>query len=108
MDDLDKKEFNTVVDYLEGKYNDLSKKRRHRTVDDSPKQLLQMINTVKRAIALADRPDLLPQPSHQSIHTVDEIKDVFIKHGQKVVSGMPWLSLRGFKAALKDLTTKTD
>ena len=54
MDDLDRKEFNTIVDYLEGEYNNLSKKKGHRTTDVSPKQLLQMINTLKRAIALAN------------------------------------------------------
>lgn len=53
MDELDKKEFNIIVDYLEGKYNDLSKKKKHKTIEDNPKQLLQMINTLKRAIALA-------------------------------------------------------
>ena len=54
MDELDKKEFNTVINYLEGKFDDLSKKKRNRTTEDNPKQLLQMINTLKRAVALLE------------------------------------------------------
>jgi hypothetical protein len=33
----------------------------------------------------------------------ERIKEAFFKHGEKVVSGTPWLSLRGFKAVLKEL-----
>ena len=57
MDLTDRKEFQTIVKYLEGKYSDLGKKRRRRTTEDKPKQLIQMINTIKRYLAInSDEP----------------------------------------------------
>ncbi len=53
MDATDKKEFETVANYLEQKHYDLGKKRKDRT-PDNPKQLLQMANTIRRALALAN------------------------------------------------------
>jgi len=53
LDEIDKKEFETVANYLEGKHNDLGKNKRHKKTEDNPKQLLQMINTIRRALALA-------------------------------------------------------
>lgn len=53
MDETDKKEFETVANYLEQKHDDLSKKKKDRTLDN-PKQLLQMVNTIRRALALAN------------------------------------------------------
>jgi len=49
------KEFETVANYLEGKYNDLGKKKRHKTTEDNSKQLLQMINTIRQALALVNK-----------------------------------------------------
>lgn len=58
MDLTDRKEFHTIIKYLDGKYDDLGKKRRRRTTEDKPKQLLQMINTLKRALAIdSSEPD---------------------------------------------------
>ena len=54
IDEIDRKEFNTIVGYLEGKYTDLGKKKRNKVTDDSPKQILQMINTIKRILALTN------------------------------------------------------
>ena len=51
MDLVDRKEFETVANYLEGKLNECGK-RRKRVNSDSPKQLEQMINTIKRALAI--------------------------------------------------------
>lgn len=53
MDTTDRKEFETVVSYLEQKHEDLGKKKKDRT-PDNPKQLLQMANTIRRALALAN------------------------------------------------------
>ena len=49
---IDRKEFETVANYLEGKFGDLGKSRQKKTTKDSPKQLLQMINTIKRTLAI--------------------------------------------------------
>lgn len=49
FDLADIEEFDTVAEYLEGKYEDLGRKKK--LTEDKPKQLLQMINTVRRAIA---------------------------------------------------------
>ncbi len=51
-----KKEFEIVAAYLEGKFNDLGK--REKLTKDNSKQLLQMINTIKRALALANEREL--------------------------------------------------
>lgn len=53
MTKSDKKEFETVANYLEQKHEDLGKKKKDRTLDSS-KQLLQMANTIRRALALAN------------------------------------------------------
>ena len=53
MTKSDKKEFETVANYLEQKHEDLGKKKKDRT-PDSPKQLSQMANTIRRALALAN------------------------------------------------------
>ena len=58
MDFTDRQEFETIAKYLEGKFDDLGKRKRNKTTEDKPKQLLQMINTIKRALAIdADEPE---------------------------------------------------
>ena len=52
LDKLDKEEFETVAKYLQGKFDDLGKRKKE--TEDKPKQLLQMINTIERALALAN------------------------------------------------------
>lgn len=54
MDDDDKNEFKTILNYLEKKHDDLSKKKKDRMID-SPKQLLQMANTIRRALSLSSK-----------------------------------------------------
>ena len=51
LDKLDKEEFETVAEYLEGKLSDLGKKKKE--TEDNPKQLEQMINTIRRALAFS-------------------------------------------------------
>ena len=51
LDILDKDEFETVAEYLEGKLSDLGKKKKE--TEDKPKQLEQMINTIRRALAFS-------------------------------------------------------
>jgi len=51
LDKSDKEEFEIVAEYLEGKYNDLGKKKKE--TEDKPKQLSQMINTIRRALAFS-------------------------------------------------------
>tara|TARA_R110002167_G_scaffold85213_4_gene231275 strand:- start:585 stop:803 length:219 start_codon:yes stop_codon:yes gene_type:complete len=51
LDELDRKEFETVANYLELKHDELGKRKKDRT-PESPKQLLQMVNTIRRALAL--------------------------------------------------------
>ena len=51
LDKLDKEEFETVAEYLEGKLSDLGKKKKE--TEDKPKQLEQMINTIRRALAFS-------------------------------------------------------
>lgn len=46
----DKEELETIAEYLQGKINDLG--RRKKTTEDVPKQLSQMQNTVLRLIAI--------------------------------------------------------
>jgi len=52
FDSTDREEFETVAKYLQGKYDDLGKRKKK--TEDNPKQLLQMINTIERALALAN------------------------------------------------------
>jgi hypothetical protein len=52
IDELDKEELKTIETYLQGKYDDLGKKRK--ITNDSPKQLLQMLNTITRMLAFAN------------------------------------------------------
>lgn len=43
-----KEEFETVLEYLDGKLSDLGKRKKE--TEDNPKQLKQMINTIRRAL----------------------------------------------------------
>ena len=52
FDKTDREEFETVSKYLQGKFDDLGKRKKE--TEDKPKQLLQMINTIERALALAN------------------------------------------------------
>lgn len=52
FDSTDREEFETVAKYLQGIYDDLGKRKKK--TEDNPKQLLQMINTIERALALAN------------------------------------------------------
>ena len=52
FDKTDWEEFETVAKYLQGKFDDLGKRKKE--TEDKPKQLLQMINTIERALALAN------------------------------------------------------
>jgi hypothetical protein len=51
LHDIDRKEFEVIANYLENKHADLGKKKKDR-LPDNPKQLLQMANTIRRALAL--------------------------------------------------------
>ena len=46
------RELKIIAEYLEGKHADLGKKKKDKTTEDNPQQLLQMINTVRRELAL--------------------------------------------------------
>ena len=54
LDNLDKKEFETIANYLEGKFNDLGKREKDKITEDNSKQLIQMYNTIRRALAFAN------------------------------------------------------
>ena len=51
FDKTDREEFETVAKYLQGKFDDLGKRKKE--TEDKPKQLLQMINTIRRALAFS-------------------------------------------------------
>ena len=53
LNDLDKKELETIANYLDGKFNDFGKKKKDKTTKDDLNQLLQMTNTIGRLLALA-------------------------------------------------------
>ena len=55
LDEVDTQEFETIAKYLNGKHADLGKKKRYQTTKDEPKQLEQMINTITRALAIANK-----------------------------------------------------